>query len=50
VRVRVDDWVAGYPENRAARVHEWLAPKLAARFGLPLYEMRMLCEEAGYAV
>ena len=48
VRVRVDDWVAGYPENRAARVHEWFAPKIAARFGLPLHEMRMLCEEAGY--
>ncbi len=48
VRTRVDDWVAGYPENRAARVHEWFAPKMAARFGLPLHEMRILCEEAGY--
>ncbi len=48
VRSRADDWVADYPENRAARVHEWLAPKLAPRFGLTLHEMRMLCEEAGY--
>ena len=61
VRARVDDWIAGYPESRAAtvdewfaptnryvRVHEWFAPKMAARFGLPLHEMRMLCEEAGY--
>lgn len=48
VRSRADDWVADYPENRAARVHECLAPKLAPRFLLPLHEMRMLCEEAGY--
>ncbi len=48
VRSRVDDWIAGCPENRAARVHEWFAPKRAPRFGLPLNEMRMLCEEAGY--
>ena len=50
VRSRVDDWVAGYPESRAAQVHEWFLPKMAARFVLPLHEMRMLCEEAGYAV
>jgi hypothetical protein len=48
VRARVDDWVTGYPENRASRVYQWLAPKMAARFGIPLHEMRMLCEEAGY--
>jgi hypothetical protein len=48
VRSRVDDWVAGYPEDRAARVHEWFLSKMAARFWLPRHEMRMLCEEAGY--
>lgn len=48
VRECVDSWVAGYPENRATRVHEWRAPQIAPRFGLPVHEMRTLCEEAGY--
>lgn len=49
VRERVDAWIAGYPELRSTRVHEWFPSKMASRFGLPVHEMRMLCDEAGYS-
>ena len=46
VRERVERWVAGYPENRATKVHDWLAPKLAERFELPPRDMCTLIDEA----
>lgn len=48
VSTRADAWIAGYPENRAAKVHDWFASTMAPRFGLPVHEMRTLCDEAGY--
>ena len=52
VRERVDEWVGNPTINQhlATRVHEYLAPRMAPRFGLPPHEMRMLCDEAGYSV
>jgi hypothetical protein len=48
VRTRADAWIAGHPENRATKVHDWFASTMAPRFGLPVHEMRTLCDEAGY--
>ena len=33
VRERVDKWIEGYPERRAAEVHTWFCKEAAPRFG-----------------
>jgi hypothetical protein len=48
VRERVDKWIAGYPERRVTEVHTWFCKKFAPCFDVTIYEMQVLCDEAGY--
>lgn len=49
VRDRVDGWIAGYPEWRKSRAHEWAGTDLAPRLGITnSTEIHSLLEEAGY--